>query len=155
MNVSAILIFVTFHQTMTTKIIFKYKVANEIWISINERKKQNISILYIHTYFVSLLSIDVLWIPSQTTTFLSNVNFTNNLQSDFLYKKCFCNCSLLTVCIFCQKNIGTKAACKMLMKLAIGVNFINILHSSFLYKSALRSFSLVTFWLCNFLAQGY
>jgi len=48
---------------------------------------------------------------------------------------------------FWQKNIGAKAALKMLMKLTTGVNFINILSMPFLYKSVLRSFSLVRVWL--------
>jgi len=33
--------------------------------------------------------------------------------------------------IFWRKNIGTKVACKMLMKLTTGVNFINMLMHSF------------------------
>jgi len=56
---------------------------------------------------------------------------------------------------FWKKNIGAKAACKMLVKLTKGVNFINILSAHFSYKSELSSFSLITVLLCDFLAKGY
>jgi len=38
--------------------------------------------------------------------------------------------------IFCWKNMGTKAARKMLAKLTLGVNYINFLCAHFLYESA-------------------
>jgi len=43
-----------------------------------------------------------------------------------------------------QKEIGKKAASKMLVKLTPGVNIIIILLAPFLYKSALCSFFLIT-----------
>jgi len=46
--------------------------------------------------------------------------------------------------IFWQKNIGTKAACKMLARLTTGVNFANILGAYSLNKSVLQIFYLIT-----------
>jgi hypothetical protein len=43
--------------------------------------------------------------------------------------------------IFWQKNIGAKAACKMLLKLTADVNFTNILQAAFLSKSVFHSFT--------------
>ena len=48
-----------------------------------------------------------------------SVNFTNILQAAFLYKHLLSSFFVLTakVCIFLAKEIGAKAACKMLVKL--------------------------------------
>jgi len=39
--------------------------------------------------------------------------------------------------IFCGKNVGAKAACKMLVKLTPIVNFTNILQTAFLFQRIL------------------
>jgi len=59
----------------------------------------------------------------------SEVNFINILCTPFSYEGAFHSFSLIIVwfCNFWWKNIGAKAACKMLMKLTTEVNFINIL----------------------------
>jgi hypothetical protein len=57
--------------------------------------------------------------------------------------------------IFWQKDLGAKAAHKMLVKLTTDVNFTNILQAAFSYKSFLRSFYVLSIWVCNFLAQGF
>jgi hypothetical protein len=50
---------------------------------------------------------------------LTGVNFINILSANFLYKSVLRSFTLITfwLCNFLQKNIDTKAACKMLMKL--------------------------------------
>jgi hypothetical protein len=59
--------------------------------------------------------------------------FINILQTDFLYQSALRSFSLITVCLrdFWPKNIGTKTALKMLVKLTTGVDFINILRVLF------------------------
>jgi len=47
--------------------------------------------------------------------------------------------------IFWCKNIGTKGAHKMLMKLTAMVNFINVLHAAFLRKCCVQLFSTYSF----------
>jgi len=53
------------------------------------------------------------------------------LRVAFLYE----SFSLHTVwlCIFLQKKIGTKDACKKFVKLTTLINFINVLHTAFKY----------------------
>ncbi len=50
---------------------------------------------------------------------------TQPLTLDFFIQKCLHSFSLIAVwlCNFWGKNMGAKAACKMLMKLTTGVNF--------------------------------
>ncbi len=55
--------------------------------------------------------------------------------------------------IFWQKNIGTKDASKMLVKLTTDVNFTNILQAYFLYKAVYWSFYLLIVCTVNFLAK--
>ena len=64
---------------------------------------------------------------------LSGLYFTNILQAAFSYESVFAAFLYLQFgfVIFWQKNIGAKAACKMLMKLAPWVDFTNILTLSF------------------------
>ncbi len=57
--------------------------------------------------------------------------------------------------LFWQKDLGAKAAHKMLVKLTPGGNFIIILQPAFLYESFLRSFYVLTIWVCIFLAKGF
>jgi hypothetical protein len=57
--------------------------------------------------------------------------------------------------IFWQKDFGTKAAHKMLVKLTPGVNFTNIKQAAFSYQSFLRSLYVLTIWVCNFLVKGF
>jgi len=61
------------------------------------------------------------------------INFINILCSNFSYKSALNSFSLVTVWILWRKNIGAKAACKMLMKLTTGVNFTNLLCTAFIY----------------------
>ncbi len=51
--------------------------------------------------------------------FLPGVNFTNALRAEYLYKSFMCSLFVLTckVSTFLSKNIGAKAARKMLVKL--------------------------------------
>jgi len=69
------------------------------------------------------------WIAARLSILSSNfhpvVNFTNILLVPFLYKRALHSFSMITVWLynFWQKNIGAKAARKMLMKLTIVVNF--------------------------------
>ncbi len=55
----------------------------------------------------------------------------------------------LVLIFFWQKNIGTKAACKILLKLTNGFNFINILHGCFSYQSAFFRQNLTREKLCE------
>jgi len=49
--------------------------------------------------------------------------------------------------IFCRKNIGSKAALKMLIQLTTSDNFTDISWSSFLYESVFAPFMYLT--VCN------
>jgi len=75
---------------------------------------------------------------------------TNILHAAFCIKVLCAGslCSQFGLVIFCQKNISTKAAPKLLVKLATGDNFTFILWA--LYKSYLYSFYPLSVWLCNF-----
>jgi hypothetical protein len=64
-------------------------------------------------------------------------------------------CLQFGLVIFWQKDFGTKAVNKMLVKLTPGINFTNILRAVFSHKGFLRSFYLLTIWVCNFLAKGF
>ena len=57
----------------------------------------------------------------------TGVNFTNISHAAFSYKSVWHSFSVITVwvCNFCQKEIGTKAACKLLAKLTTGGYHIN------------------------------
>jgi len=55
--------------------------------------------------------------------------------------------------ILYHKEIGTKAALIILVKLAKGVNFTNILQAAFFYESVSASFSLITVCVCDFLSK--
>ncbi len=69
----------------------------------------------------------------------TGLNFIVFLWPNLLYKFVFWSFSLRIyslLCIFWQKNIGEKGACKMLVKLttATGFNFIDILQADFCVK---------------------
>jgi len=57
---------------------------------------------------------------------ITGVNFINILQVPFSSESVFCSLSLVTswLCHLMQKNIGQKAAHKMLMKSTAGHNFL-------------------------------
>jgi len=58
------------------------------------------------------------------------INFINILQAAFSYQKVLCTpfmCLQFGFVIFWQKEFGTKAAYKMLVKLTPGVNVTNLL----------------------------
>ncbi len=82
----------------------------------------------------------------------TGVNFIDHLHPTFLYKSALRSFSLVAVwlCNFKRKNIGAKAARKMLMKLTTSVNLANILWGAFLYCITFGSFSLITVWICIF-----
>jgi len=69
-----------------------------------------------------------------------DVNFINILCKHFSHKSVFTAFlySWFGFVIYCQKNIGAKAARKMLMKSTAGVNFTNILQAAFCEKSVLH-----------------
>jgi len=56
---------------------------------------------------------------------------------------------------FCQKNIGSKAACKMLMKLTTGVSFTYILQAALSNQRVLSSFSLFTVCASTFIGKEF
>jgi len=58
----------------------------------------------------------------------SRCQFHQHFKSSFLGRNCFCSFPLVTawLCIFWQKEIGAKAAWKILAKLTKGVNIVNI-----------------------------
>jgi len=78
-----------------------------------------------------------------------DVYFTNILQAAFLYKSVLCSFTVFTVCVcnFWQKEISTKAAHKMLVKLTKGVNFTNILQAAFVQKCSLQLFCIYSLCL--------
>jgi len=53
----------------------------------------------------------------------TGVNFINILQAVFSYETVLFRFSVhpVCICIFLQKEIGAKVACKMLVKLTIGI----------------------------------
>ncbi len=67
---------------------------------------------------------------NESLTFSSLVNFTNILREIFSNK----SFAHRFFCTFCRKNIDTKAAHKMLVKLTPGVNFTNILCATYTPK---------------------
>jgi len=75
---------------------------------------------------------------SISTTFYERLFCTKVLGVDFLKLQ-------LGFVIFWQKNIGTQAACKMLMKLTKGVNFTNILLAVFFTALICLLFGFVIF----------
>ncbi len=81
------------------------------------------------------------------------INFTNILQAAILFKSVLQSFYMLFP--FLQKEISTKFARKILVKLTTSVNFINTLLMTFSYKSALCSFFLIAVWLFHFLSKEY
>jgi len=73
----------------------------------------------------------------------TGLNFTNILRAIFVERKSFAQ--LFSNYSFWQKNIGAKAAHKMLMKLTTGLNFTNILGASFSYMNVFVAFLYVQF----------
>jgi len=59
--------------------------------------------------------------------------FQQHSMHDLLCKSVLRSFSLITVwlCNFWHNNIGTKAACEMLMKLTTGINFVNFIQAVF------------------------
>jgi hypothetical protein len=71
-------------------------------------------------------------LPAAIPTLCSPVvNLTNILLEPYLYKSVLCSFSLVSFVIFWCKNIGAKAACKMLVKLTPVANFTNILQAAY------------------------
>jgi len=84
---------------------------------------------------------------------LISVNFINILQATFWDNSVLSTFTLITVLLcnmFWQKNVGKKAAHKMLVNLR---QFHQQFMRAFLYESVLRTFSLITVLLCNVLAK--
>jgi len=73
-----------------------------------------------------------------------SLTFYKHLFCTKMFCVAFLNLQFGSVIFWC-KNIGTKGAHKMLMKLTAMVNFINVLHAAFLRKCCVQLFSTYSF----------
>jgi len=96
----------------------------------------------------------MLMVTSPLTTSLS-VNFNNILRAVYFAQRSQKRKkTVMTWLSFCTDGIiGTKSACKMLVKSTPGVNFTNILKAAFAYKSIFEAFLYLQFGFVIFVGK--